>query len=127
MPKKDGKAAIKAKEDAVQRSIIGWAELAIPRVLVIHVPNGGLRSKIEAGILKSLGVKAGFPDLVLWCPGGIAVPIEVKVPGNLPEPHQWDRIHHLRALGFKAGWADSIEMARELVRSAGVTMRDVTP
>jgi hypothetical protein len=30
-----------------------------------HSPNGGARSKIEAAILKAMGVKAGEPDLVL--------------------------------------------------------------
>ncbi len=32
-----------------------------------HVPNGGYRRKVEAQIMKAMGVRAGVPDLViLW-------------------------------------------------------------
>jgi hypothetical protein len=30
-----------------------------------HVPNGGKRGKVEAAIMKGLGVRAGFPDFIL--------------------------------------------------------------
>lgn len=33
--------------------------------LLIHCPNGGGRSKAEAGRLKAMGVKAGVPDVQL--------------------------------------------------------------
>lgn len=32
---------------------------------MLHVPNGGLRHKAEAGKLKAMGTKSGFPDLFL--------------------------------------------------------------
>lgn len=32
---------------------------------VVHVPNGGKRPRGEAGKLKAMGVRAGFPDLFL--------------------------------------------------------------
>lgn len=55
-----------------------------------HVPNGGGRSKAEAGILKAMGVLAGMPDLLVFGPrmGTLApeprlVAIEFKAP---PKP-----------------------------------------
>lgn len=39
-----------------------------PVVLFFHCPNGGARSKAEAGILKAMGVKAGVNDLYFSWP-----------------------------------------------------------
>nr|WP_246128725.1 VRR-NUC domain-containing protein [Pleionea sediminis] len=67
-------------EDTHQRAVINWSRLIkLPSSklfepnttlfdYLFHVPNGGGRSKAEAGILKSLGVKAGVSDLVLAIP-----------------------------------------------------------
>ena len=44
-----------------------------------HVPNGGARTKAEAGILKAMGVKAGVADiLIISHPAGCAYWIELK-------------------------------------------------
>jgi hypothetical protein len=52
-------------EQTIQRAVI--EHLAVrrtPRTFAFHVPNGGARSKIEAAILKGLGVVAGVPDVI---------------------------------------------------------------
>lgn len=67
-------------EDALQRAIIKYLRLALPRALVFHIPNGGARSKTEAAILKGLGVLPGIPDVAIIPAGGIARFIEVKAP-----------------------------------------------
>jgi hypothetical protein len=46
--------------------------------LVIHVPNGGGRSKAEAGIFKAMGVLAGFPDLLVIGPP----PCDIQISPN---------------------------------------------
>lgn len=46
-------------------------------LIFCHVPNGGRRSKAEAGIFKAMGVQAGAPDLVVWMKGG-TLQIELK-------------------------------------------------
>ncbi len=52
-----------------QQAVIEWAEWASAKFpclkLLYHVPNGGSRSRAEAGRFKSEGVKAGVPDLCL--------------------------------------------------------------
>lgn len=45
--------------------------------VVFHVPNGGKRSKIEAAILKQMGVTAGIPDFILfWDRRGYALELK---------------------------------------------------
>lgn len=56
-------------EQGQQVALMEWAALArgtLPELdLLYHIPNGGGRTKAEAGILKAMGVKAGIPDLFL--------------------------------------------------------------
>jgi hypothetical protein len=53
-------------EQAIQRALFAHLRVrATPGVFAFHVPNGGWRSRIEAAILKGLGVRAGVPDVFL--------------------------------------------------------------
>lgn len=57
-------------EDAEQLALMQWARLVSlgDQTLfdcLIHVPNGGWRSPIEAARFKGMGVKAGIPDVLL--------------------------------------------------------------
>lgn len=69
-------------EEALQRALVAQLRARLPRPwLVFHVPNGGGRSKAEAGILKAMGVLAGMPDLLLIGPSKPNVlAIELKAP-----------------------------------------------
>ena len=56
-------------EEQEQAAVMEWAmlmEKQYPELrLMMHIPNGGLRSKAEAVRFKRIGVKAGVPDLFL--------------------------------------------------------------
>jgi hypothetical protein len=71
-------------EEDLQRACFEWAELQSkthPALkYLIHVPNGGARSKGEAGKLKAMGVKPGVPDFILTRANGIwrGLAIELK-------------------------------------------------
>lgn len=56
-------------ESEEQQTLFRWAQLqsgAFPELaLMYHVPNGGGRSKAEAGRFKAEGVKSGVPDICL--------------------------------------------------------------
>lgn len=74
-------------EERLHRALVAYLRLALPKPwLVAHVPNGGGRSKAEAGIFKAMGVLAGMPDLLVIGPytktPGIprVIAIEVKAP-----------------------------------------------
>jgi hypothetical protein len=60
---------MKRPEQAEQIALFHWATLwekQIPELKWLHhVPNGGKRTKIEAVILKQMGVKSGVPDVFL--------------------------------------------------------------
>lgn len=97
-------------EDAVQIAILNYLALALPNALVHHSPNGGSRKGgvIEGARFKRLGVRAGFPDLVIFPGDGRCFVIEVKapkVPGlsagrvSVEQRELMDRLHHLGVQG----------------------------
>jgi len=45
---------------------------------IVHIPNGGKRNVVEAIKLRSMGVVAGFPDLIITPPDGKVFYIEMK-------------------------------------------------
>lgn len=71
---------MKRPEEALQRTVAQYLDLALPKDAVwFHVPNGGGRSKAEAGVLKAMGVKAGVPDIYILHEGR-SLFIELKPP-----------------------------------------------
>lgn len=120
-----GTARVNRVEQQTQIALLQWAELvqvgAHPLAEWLHhSPNGGARSKAEAGIFKAMGVKAGWPDLVLpiatskyshgyW---------ELKAgPLEKPSEKQIERHAMLRAAGayVGVGWQWD-QVAREMLR-----------
>ena len=61
-------------ETEEQQALFEWANMMAgvhPELkLMYHVPNEGKRSKATAGILKSMGLKSGVPDICLPVPSG---------------------------------------------------------
>lgn len=74
MLEKQGKPKLrnrpKHEEDKLQMSCIKWFDYQYPklRMRLHHSPNGGRRDKVEASKFKAMGVRAGFPDLILLHP-----------------------------------------------------------
>lgn len=63
-------AGLEPSEDELQMRVIDWAKTVRWKNRMLsdylhHSPNGGKRSKSEAGRFKAMGTKAGFPDLIL--------------------------------------------------------------
>ena len=54
-------------EDILQKQCVRWFSLQYREYtqLLHHSPNGGKRNAIEAAKFKAMGVRAGFPDLIL--------------------------------------------------------------
>ena len=69
-------------------------------LIFCHVPNGGKRSKAEAGIFKAMGVQAGAPDLIIWMKGTI-IQIELKVVKGVLSDAQKAFRDRLTALGHE--------------------------
>ena len=67
-------------EETLHRACVAYLRAALPKPWIVwHTPNGGGRSKAEAGILKAMGVLAGMPDLFVMGPTPVVVTPDVRV------------------------------------------------
>lgn len=57
----------------------------------------------------------GVPDRIILAPGGRAIFVEVKAPGQQPRPIQMKRIEELRDLGFTVLVIDSLNQIQEVI------------
>lgn len=59
-------------ESSIQKAFVRWFRLQYPQYALnlTSVPNGGLRGKTEAAIMKAEGMTAGAADLLLLVPRG---------------------------------------------------------
>lgn len=103
-----GLRTLRKTEHDEQVVVIEWAALngyRWPHLCWLHaVPNGGGRSKAEAGRLKAEGVKPGVQDLILSVPRGKyhGLKIEMKAVGGTEKPDQKVWREGMNALGYRA-------------------------
>lgn len=108
-------------EEALHMACIEWAmcrEASYPVLKwLVHVPNGGKRSKAVAGKLKAMGTKKGVPDLTCHrsCGQWKGLAIELKAPKKHPSADQEDWLRMFHSEGYLAGLAWSLEDFIELV------------
>lgn len=99
-------------EDQEQRTVCEWLDLH--GITYIHVPNGGKRARVEAAIFSGLGVKKGFPDLLIFDrPARVAfhgAAIELKRRGREKERNGGLSVEQLEWLDrlFRLGWATKV-------------------
>ena len=84
-----------------------------------HIPTGGRRSPIEAAIFKSLGVRAGSPDLLI-IRAGQPLFLELKVPGRKLSPVQIECHDALRRAGATVETVNTIDAALAFLTRRGV-------
>mgnify|MGYP001547995774 CR=1 FL=1 len=79
---------MKRPEQQLQIACVRLAAVIVPHVVLWATPNGGYRTKAEAGILKAMGAVQGVPDLCCVLPqGGIGF-LELKAPKGKLSPAQ---------------------------------------
>lgn len=108
-------------EEDLHRLVFEWilAMQATHPILkyMIHVPNGGARSKGEAGKLKAMGVRKGVADFI--CPfqsgpwPGFAC--ELKAPKGLCTPDQEDFLDKAKNDGWITGVCYSLDQFVDMV------------
>jgi hypothetical protein len=107
-------------EHAEQVALITWARLSqyrLPELRLLHaIPNGGQRSKAQAGKLKAEGVLAGIPDLFLPVAREPrhGLYIEMKGPTTgVPTTEQWEVMRELALAGYAVcvarGWDKAVD------------------
>jgi sporulation protein YlmC with PRC-barrel domain len=107
-------------EQTLQRTILSFIHAQYPRALVFHVPNGGKRGKIEAAIMKSLGVRAGVADLCLHWRGGHTGYLELKSEKGRLSQHQKQFANECAALDIPWACVKSIDEIQSVLKSWGV-------
>lgn len=104
-------------EDGEQLALIQWCALSnYPELKWLHhSPNGGSRNKREGAKFKAMGVKRGFPDLILLLPcrqyAGLLIELK-KIKGGVVSSEQDDWQTHLNEVGYYAtvckGWIEAV-------------------
>lgn len=107
----------------------------------LHVPNGGARSRVEGGILKAMGLRAGFPDILVLAlvstpaPGGDSPLIEhriclmeLKKPGGGGKlnPNQVETHRRLTNIALVPFLCETLEDVRGALEADGIPMRNHT-
>ena len=113
-------------EEALQRSVAQYLDLALPEDAVwFHPPNGGARSKAEAGIFKAMGVKAGVPDIIIiWRARVFA--IELKGERGKLSSAQKEMQFRFRMADARVSTARTIEEVEWILREWCVPLRATT-
>jgi hypothetical protein len=107
-------------EDQIQRAIVAhYRARATPGTFMFAVPNGGLRSKIEASIMKSTGTVAGVPDTI-WIRDGKVYALEIKTEDGRPTKAQLDTIAALEKAGAFCCIAYGVDRALAVLEGWGL-------
>lgn len=121
---------IKTSEAREQSRVVVWSHKKAVRDLMPalkwlhHSPNGEKRDMRTGNKLKALGVKRGWPDLILpvaanTTPGLV---IEMKSPTGSTSPEQKEWLAHFEAQGWRVQVARSAQEARTILcQYLGVT------
>lgn len=126
MERADVAANMKRPEEALHRAVAHFLRVALPPEAVWHhSPNGGGRSKAEAGIFKAMGTRPGWPDIeVVYC--GFVYFIELKAPGGRLSANQKTCHTSLRGAGTHIAICHRVEEVEGTLRGWGVPLKATT-
>ena len=108
---------MKRPEQNLQITCVRWFRYQHPDEILIHIPNGGYRTAIEALKFKQMGVLSGVLDLLLLKKSGKygALFIEMKSSkGKLTESQKL-MIERLEMKGYKCEVASSFEEFKRII------------
>lgn len=114
-------------ETALQIAVAAFLTRALPANVAWSAFPAGGGGKIRGGILKAMGLRAGFPDLVVIHPDtGRAVWLELKAPGGVTSSSQ-KAIHALLMNSQSpVTVARSVDQVEHFLRANGFQMRATT-
>ncbi len=100
-------------EHLEQVHFVAWFRREYPGIRIFAIPNGGGRSKAQAGQLKAEGVSAGVPDLYI---PALKTWIEMKrQKGGTVTPAQKDWHEYLRSIGDTVFVCKGFLEAKEII------------
>jgi len=125
-------------EEREQARLVRWSHKPSVRALMPqlaylhHSPNGGKRDAFTGAQMTALGVKRGFPDLILPAPSstgaysGLAIEMKSATGQLSPEQRTW--LTHFSAQHWDITIARSADAAREAIcRHFGLDPTQVDP
>jgi hypothetical protein len=102
-------------EAQIQRAVFDHIRTrGVPDAVAFHVGNGGYRRKIEAAILKGMGVTAGVPDVLIVCRGKLFC-LELKAGNGRLSDVQRKMIDRLPIAGATVAVAYGLDEALEVL------------
>ena len=102
-------------EEDLQKACFDWVfahERRYPALRwVFHSPNGGQRTKAQAGRFKAMGVRAGVVDILSSFPSASAAGLacELKSPGKGPTADQLAYLQCAHQAGYVTGLCTSLD------------------
>lgn len=113
-------AVHRASEEAIQRALVDLlTRAAIPGVAWTHMPSGEARHKGVAGKLKGMGVKPGWPDLLIVRQGQL-YGLELKAALGRVSPAQRQAHADLTAAGAIIAVTYGLDEAVQQLKAWGV-------
>lgn len=111
---------MRREEDQIQAAVVlHLTTRAAPGVSWFAVPNGGYRRAAEARIMRSLGTRAGVPDIIV-IRDGRAFGLELKrVKGGRLSPAQRDMQEELAGAGMTIATAHGLDAALAVLEEWG--------
>jgi hypothetical protein len=103
--------AFGASEADIQATIVAWCRLALPRHILVHIPN--------SPFIRARGFVTGAPDLLLVAPGGECAFIEVKTAHGKLRPEQEDFRDRCQRIGVKWACCRGVEDVETALASWG--------
>ena len=112
---------MKQVEIKEQARVVAWSHRPVVRAALPalrwlhHSPNGGKRDAFTGGQMKALGVKPGWPDLILPFAndtGMAGLVIEMKTSTGSLTPEQKEWLEHFRSQRYECRVCRSAEAAR---------------
>lgn len=106
-------------EQAIQRAIFQHLKTrGAPGIFFFHCPNGGYRRRVEAAILKGVGVVRGIPDVIIVRPviagaflHGQTYALELKTDRGVLSDEQRDVLQLLKSAGAIVAVANGLDAA----------------
>lgn len=106
-------------EDNEQAFLVQWTKRHGPPEAsrLLHIPNGGHRSKSQGALLKLTGVQKGVPDLFLPVPRnfrhGLWIELKSLDPKSRPTKEQQEWLAYLEGQGYAVAVCRGFEAARD--------------
>ena len=108
---------MKRPEQNLQIACVCWFRYQYPYEILIHIPNGGYRTSVEALKFKQMGVLSGVPDLLLLKKSHdfSGLFIEMKSGNGKLTESQKLMIERLELKGYKCEVASNFEEFKRII------------